>query len=287
MKQLFNLLVLSTVLMSCATSYKFGTLESRYQSPSLPLYFGSPKDGVSVAIYGIINNQGLIQYSGEYQTRANADTSQLYLSKDTSNHYPLINIHETYGIKRDRLLYGGAVTWQDGWLFSGLTGGTSYPYPEDYHLGGFAGFSPVFGKFIPSMAIGLFKNSVLSQGTFWEDVNSKSSDTTLESQVYTRQSETINLDDWWVRFSVGMLYRLNKCFAPYLNYETGRTRFWPTHTNEFDDRVIYENAFGGGLEIRLLPAVPVLAAVSFEESSIPNRYTNRHITSKLMIRKEF
>src|SRR5689334_13795523 len=76
--------ILALALCACAPSkYKFGTLESRYESPSLAVHFATGRDRISLSVYAVANDQGRTGYRREFTARADRGGGHLYADADT------------------------------------------------------------------------------------------------------------------------------------------------------------------------------------------------------------
>jgi hypothetical protein len=274
------LLALAVCACSPAPKYRFGTLESRYASPSLPLHFATGRDGFSLSVYGVANGQGVSDYRREFTARASSFRT----------------FEDRMRVERDGWLLGGAATWEDGILYSGLTGGASLDGPGDWHAGFFVGVSPQFDRFVPSLGLSLTRNNFHSDGEYWKHTSDSSFSYAFDSLLgiekpipneYVRGSGGLEREDWEVRFSAGLMYRLTRRFAPYARYEGGWVRLWPADDGGGGHRAVTVQSYGGGLEIRIRETLPLRAELAYGEAFIPDRFVTRFWAAGLTAEKEF
>jgi hypothetical protein len=291
---------LALALCACAPSkYRFGNLESRYESPSLPLHFATGRDGFSLSLYGNANGQGVSEYRREFIARASSDRKYLFLGPDSVGKTSFMTFEDRMTAERDAWLVGGAATWEDGILYSGLTGGASLDGPGDWHAGVFVGLSPAFDRVVPSIGLSLTRNHFHSDGEYWKHYSDDSMlagllDTLLDfgngpgpTNVYVRDADGMERRDWEVRFSAGLMYRLTRRFAPYARYEGGWVRLWPADAGGGGHRAVTLQSYGGGLEFRIRESLPLRAELGYGEAYIPDRFETRFWVAGLTAEKEF
>jgi hypothetical protein len=257
------------ILAACADS-RLGTIEARYQKPTLPVHFRTAEDRTEIALTARWNDQAPLHRRLAYRERS--DGVNLHLSRDTANHAPYADIEERFRFAREPMLLSGSVTWQQDVLYSGLAGGIVPEHPRSFHLGAFAGFSGRFGPIIASGGLGVFRNRMRTDVRYWGyDEDALFRKRAGEDSIYAPDSLSGWSDDWELRANAAIRMGGNPRFAPFLVAETGWVRFWRwSHEGTpTDDPVLVDLGLGGGLEMRLFPRVPLRSEIRFGTAWIP------------------
>lgn len=209
--------LLSCLLFIGCASYRYESVENKYQKSGLPLHFDRVPDEDKRAVSGGVKRYSAKKIEYEKPFTINVDsTGRSYDDPPSDWNFDPITSSGYRLIESAPYLVDFAYLQEIEWFHFGFSTGLSVS--DIHHYGVFGGVSRKFGDVIPAFSVGLYRNWVGARLSYW----SKSNSHTDLYGTWVPGSDEGMIPRWDVATRAGALYDRGFSISPYASYSNNR-----------------------------------------------------------------